>query len=56
MRASFVRRCNVRAVAVLFEIWIYGPHLTVGREIRQLWRVYSTAAAAVPIVDTTGGK
>ena len=25
VRASFVRRCDVRAVAVVCEIWIYGP-------------------------------
>ena len=41
---------------VLSEIWIYGPLLTGGTEIRQLWRVYGTAAVTAPIVDTTGGK
>ena len=56
MRASFVRWCDVLAVAVLSEIWIYGPLLTGGTEIRQLWRVYGTAAVTAPIVDTTGGK
>ena len=54
MRVSFVRWCYVRAVAVLSEIWKYGPHLTGGREIRQLQRVYVTTAAAGVMVGITG--